>query len=74
MVAATIRTIFTQPTAGLVRTQLDTVTDMLGTQFPKVQAMLLAPHGRGAPVPDLPKLGIASRVALRDVLHRRDPV
>lgn len=41
MVAATIRTIFTQPTAGLVRTQLDTVADMLGTQFPKVKAMLL---------------------------------
>lgn len=40
--AATIRTIFTQPTAGLVRTQLDTVADMLGTQFPKVKAMLLA--------------------------------
>ncbi|MEV0227848.1 IS256 family transposase [Streptomyces sp. NPDC050704] len=41
MVAATIRTIFTQPTAGLVRTQLDTVADMLGTQFPKVKAMLM---------------------------------
>ncbi|MFI6543139.1 IS256 family transposase [Streptomyces prunicolor] len=41
MVAATIRTIFTQPTAGLVRTQLDTVADMLGAQFPKAKAMLL---------------------------------
>ncbi|MER8104062.1 IS256 family transposase [Kitasatospora sp. NPDC094016] len=41
MVAATIRTIFAQPTAGAVRTQLDTVADMLGTQFPKVKAMLL---------------------------------
>ncbi|MFD7714224.1 IS256 family transposase [Streptomyces sp. NPDC059785] len=41
MVAATIRTIFTQPTAELVRTQLDTVADMLGQQFPKVKAMLL---------------------------------
>lgn len=41
VVAATIRTIFTQPTAGLVRTQLDTVADMLGAQFPKVKAMLL---------------------------------
>ncbi|MDQ0605234.1 transposase-like protein [Streptomyces canus] len=29
------------PTAGLVRTQLDTVADMLGAQFPKVKAMLL---------------------------------
>jgi transposase-like protein len=41
MVAATIRTIFSQPTADLVRTQLDTVADMLGSQFPKVRAMLL---------------------------------
>ncbi len=41
MVAATIRTIFTQPTADTVRTHLDTVADMLGTQFPKVKAMLL---------------------------------
>ena len=41
MAAATIRTIFAQPTAEAVRTQLDTVADMLGTQFPKVKAMLL---------------------------------
>ena len=41
MVAATIRTIFAQPTAEAVRTQLDTVADMLGRQFPKVKAMLL---------------------------------
>ncbi|GGN31080.1 hypothetical protein GCM10011578_068730 [Streptomyces fuscichromogenes] len=41
MAAETIRTIFTQPTAGLVRTQLDTVADMLGTQFPKFKAMLM---------------------------------
>ncbi|PYC64859.1 IS256 family transposase [Streptomyces tateyamensis] len=41
MVAATIRTIFAQPTAEAVRTQLDTVADMLGTQFPKVRQMLL---------------------------------
>lgn len=41
MVAATIRTIFAQPTAEAVRPQLDTVADMLGTQFPKVKAMLL---------------------------------
>lgn len=39
--AATIRTVFTQPTADLVRTRLDTVADLLGTQFPKVRAMLL---------------------------------
>ena len=41
MVAATIRTIFAQTTAESVRTQLETVADMLGTQFPKVKAMLL---------------------------------
>ncbi|MEU4955827.1 IS256 family transposase [Streptomyces lavendulae] len=41
MVAATIRTIFAQPTADAVRAQLDTVADMLGRQFPKVKEMLL---------------------------------
>ncbi|MFJ9968908.1 IS256 family transposase [Streptomyces avermitilis] len=41
MVAATIRTIFAQPNAELVRQQLDTVADMLGRQFPKVRQMLL---------------------------------
>ena len=41
MVAATIRTVFAQPTAEAVRAQLDTVADMLGRQFPKVKAMLL---------------------------------
>ncbi|MFJ9479987.1 IS256 family transposase [Streptomyces mirabilis] len=41
MVAATIRTIFAQPTAEAVRAQLDTVADMLGRQFAKVREMLL---------------------------------
>ncbi|MEU2835476.1 IS256 family transposase, partial [Streptomyces lavendulae] len=41
MAAATIRTIFAQPTADAVRAQLDTVADMLGRQFPKVKEMLL---------------------------------
>ena len=41
MVAATIRTIFAQPTAEAVRAQVDTVADMLGSQFPKVRTMLL---------------------------------
>ncbi|WP_217245858.1 IS256 family transposase [Streptomyces sp. AC602_WCS936] len=41
LVAATIRTIFAQPTAELVRSQLDTVADMLARQFPKVRDMLL---------------------------------
>lgn len=35
MVAATIRTLFAQPTAETVRTHLDTVADMLGAQFPR---------------------------------------
>ncbi|MET8514315.1 hypothetical protein [Streptomyces sp. NPDC005077] len=34
MVAATIRTIFAQPTADTVRTQLNVVADMFGRQFP----------------------------------------
>jgi len=41
MVAATIRTVFAQPDAAAVRSQLDTVADMLGRQFPKVRSMLL---------------------------------
>ena len=41
MVAATIRTIFIQPTAEAVHHQLDAVADMLGQQFPKVRQMLL---------------------------------
>lgn len=41
MVAATIRTVFAQPDAAAVRTQLDQVAAMLGAQFPKVEKMLL---------------------------------
>jgi transposase-like protein len=41
MVAATIRIVFAQPTADAVRTQLDTVADRLGRQFPRVREMLL---------------------------------
>jgi putative transposase len=41
MVAATIRTLFAQPTAETVRAHLDTVADMLGKQFPKIKEMLL---------------------------------
>lgn len=41
MVAATIRTIFIQPTAEAVHHQLDAVADMLGQQFPKVRQILL---------------------------------
>jgi hypothetical protein len=41
MVAATIRTIFAQPSAARVREQLQVIMGMLGRQLPKVEAMLL---------------------------------
>jgi transposase-like protein len=40
MVAAAIRTIFAQPDAAHVRSQLDEITTMLAGQFPDVAAML----------------------------------
>ena len=40
MVAAAIRTVFAQPDAPSVRTQLDVIAGMLGRQFPKVETML----------------------------------
>jgi putative transposase len=40
MVAAAIRTVFAQPDAAHVHTQLDVIAGMLGRQFPQVQAML----------------------------------
>lgn len=40
MVAAAIRTIFAQPDAAHVRSQLDEVARMLDTQFPDVAVML----------------------------------
>jgi putative transposase len=40
MVAATIRTIFAQPNAELVREQVDTVADILAPKFPAVAEML----------------------------------
>ena len=40
MVAAAIRTIFAQPDAEHVRSQLDVIAAMLGRQFPEVEAML----------------------------------
>ena len=40
MVAAAIRTIFAQPDAAHVRSQLDVIAGMLGRQFPNVEAML----------------------------------
>ena len=41
MVAAAIRTIFAQPDAEHVTSQLDMIATMLGRQFPSVEAMLL---------------------------------
>lgn len=41
MIAATIYTVFAQPSADAVRTQLDTVADMLGRQLPRGREMLL---------------------------------
>jgi transposase-like protein len=38
-VAATIRTVFAQPTADAVRARLDTLAGMPGRQFPKIQEM-----------------------------------
>ncbi len=40
MVAATIRTIFAQPTGGEARAHVDVVADMLAKQFPAVAALL----------------------------------
>ncbi len=40
MVAAAIRTVFAQPDAEHVRSQLDTIAPMLGRQFPAVEIML----------------------------------
>jgi putative transposase len=40
MFAAAIRTVFAQPDAEHVRSQLDVIAGMLGRQFPKVEAML----------------------------------
>jgi putative transposase len=40
MVAAAVRTVFAQPDAAHVRSQLDEVTRMLAGQFPKVATML----------------------------------
>ncbi len=40
MVAATIRTIFAQPTVDTVREQVDTVADTLAGRFPTVADLL----------------------------------
>ncbi|ODA70263.1 Transposase, Mutator family [Streptomyces sp. AVP053U2] len=44
MVAATIRTIFAQPSQSVVRAQVDTVTDMLGSQFPRANRCCWKPR------------------------------
>ena len=40
MVAAAIRTVFAQPDAEHVHSQLDVIAGMLGRQFPQVETML----------------------------------
>jgi transposase-like protein len=40
MVAAAVRTIFAQPDAEHVHSQLDVIAGMLGKQFPIVETML----------------------------------
>ena len=54
MVAATIRTIFAQPDAAAVRTQLDQVAVMLGTQSPKVEHMLIEANAELTAFADFP--------------------
>ncbi|MFE6502496.1 hypothetical protein [Kitasatospora sp. NPDC057738] len=65
MGTAIIRTIFAQPAEAGVRTQLDTVADMLGEQFPKVSQMRLeAKDG-------LTRLrGLTGRTMEEDPVHR----
>jgi transposase-like protein len=45
MVAAAIRTVFAQPDAEHVHSQLDVIAGMLGRQFPQVEAMLRDAEG-----------------------------
>jgi putative transposase len=54
MVAATARTIFAQPDAASVRSQLHAVAGMLGSKFPKVEAMLREAAGDLTAFADFP--------------------
>jgi transposase-like protein len=54
MVAAAIRTIFAQPDAGTVRTQLASIAAMLGRQFPIVETMLHDAAGEVTAFADFP--------------------
>jgi putative transposase len=54
MVAATARTIFAQPDAASVRSQLQAVAGMLGSKFPKVEAMLREAAGDLTAFADFP--------------------
>jgi putative transposase len=54
MVAAAIRTVFAQPDAEHVRSQLDVVAGMLGRQFPKVETMLHQAAGEVTAFADFP--------------------
>jgi putative transposase len=54
MVAAAARTIFAQPDAASVRSQLHVVAGMLGSKFPKVEAMLTQAAGDLTAFADFP--------------------
>jgi putative transposase len=54
MVAAAIRTVFAQPDAEHVRSQLDVIAGMLGRQFPKVETMLRDAAGDVTAFADFP--------------------
>jgi len=54
MVAATARTIFAQPDAASVRSQLHVVAGMLGSKFPKVETMLREAAGDLTAFADFP--------------------
>src|SRR3954463_899647 len=54
MVAAAIRTVFAQPDAEHVRSQLDVIAGMLGRQFGKVETMLREAAGDITAFADFP--------------------
>ena len=65
MVAAAIRTVFAQPDADHVRSQLDEVARMLDAQFPDVAAML-----RDAAEDLLAFTGFPARALAQDLVHQ----
>lgn len=70
MVAATIRTIFAQPTAKAVRSQLGAVSDLLAPQFPAVAELLDAAAADLTAFADLVHLPLAQGLVHKS--HRAD--